>query len=274
MHLAFIVTNYNNSKLTLELIESIKGLKTEAICHILVVDNDSRAEEQTYLRGYQGNKENLHFIFSDKNLGYFGGLNLGLKQAYALMIKFDYLIIGNNDLIFPPDFVNQITKVAKKIQDCPVVSPNIVTLDGEHQNPHVISAVSKPREIIYDLYYSSYYLSKLISKIARITKKFTDRADESHHAIAQFISQGYGACYILTDKFVEEFQFLWAPTFMMSEESFLSIQLYKKGYKTYYEPSIIVKHHCHATMGQLKSKFMWQLAKDAHREYRKYTKIF
>ena len=46
--------------------------------------------------------------------------------------------------------------------------------------------------------------------------------------------------------------------------------LNKKGYKFFYESSIIVRHQCHATMGKLQSKYMWQLASKAHKVYRKY----
>jgi GT2 family glycosyltransferase len=67
---------------------------------------------------------------------------------------------------------------------------------------------------------------------------------------------------------------LWAPTFLMYEEFFLSKQLADKGYKIFYEPSIKVIHLTHATTNNLPSKTKWLIARDSHKIYRKYVKIF
>ena len=95
----------------------------------------------------------------------------------------------------------------------------------------------------------------LIGYLSNATKKITDRDDEEQFEVAQTIYQGYGACYILGPLFFENFDLLWAPTFLMGEKNFfLSKQLEKKGMKVYYEPSIKVNHHDHATMSKLPSK--------------------
>ena len=51
----------------------------------------------------------------------------------------------------------------------PVVSPDILTLDGGYQNPHVIHTISRKRELVHDLYYASYALALAIRWAARIT---------------------------------------------------------------------------------------------------------
>ncbi len=270
MKLAFVFTNYNNSKITIQAINSIAKIEGDFEYQIIIIDNNSEENEKAILKNHIfDSKIKIHF--SEKNLGYFSGLNLGLEILYSTENELEYVIIGNNDLIFPEDFVSQILTKKLIINNYPVISPNIITLDGVNQNPHVIHKVSKFREFIFDLYYFNYYLSLLIKFLAKVTSSFTDRRDEQFHNEPQEINQGYGACYILTQKFLKDIKFLWAPTFMMSEEYFLGIQLQKLGYKFFYEPSIIVKHQCHATMGQLHSKVMWKLAKDAHKVYRKYV---
>ena len=159
-------------------------------------------------------------------------------------------------------------------KDFPVISPDLVTLDGVHQNPHVINKISKRREIIYDLYYSNYFLSILIGFAAIISKRFTGRSDNKQFEIARTIEQGYGACYILGPLFFEHFSLLFAPTFLMGEEFFLSKQLEKKGFKVFYEPKIKVNHHDHATMGKLPSRKLWKISSDSHKIYRKMNKIY
>ena len=120
----------------------------------------------------------------------------------------------------------------------------------------------------------NYYLAVIIKKIAVVTKRFTDRKDEEQFEIAQTIYQGCGACYILGPLFFRCFDSLWAPTFLMGEELFLSKQLESKNLRIYYEPSIIVKHHHHATMDKMPGKRFWEISRESHRVYRKYVKIW
>ena len=40
-----------------------------------------------------------------------------------------------------------------RIREHAVLAPDITTLDGSHQNPHVINEISKTRELVYDIYY-------------------------------------------------------------------------------------------------------------------------
>lgn len=273
MKVGFIFTNFNNSKFTKEALLSIS--KTEySSSPVIVVDNNSNEGEVTALSALNEQYTNLFLILSKQNVGYFSGLNLGIKYARNVFPDVDYWIIGNNDLVFPTDFSEQLTACKDVLQKYPVVSPNIRMIDGTPQNPHVISAISKKREFIYDLYHSSYFMAGLIVRLAKLTHRFTDRKDEQQHEIAQEIYQGYGACYVLGPKFFEHFRELWSPTFLMYEEFFLSKQLEEKGFKTYYEPRIRVTHHCHASTGTLPGKYRWQLCRDAHKEYRKYVKVW
>ena len=215
----------------------------------------------------------MEVIYNDTNAGYFGGLNIGIKYIRSNYKGCDHIVVGNNDLIFSIDLFCSLYKNKDKFSRYPVISPDIVTLDGFHQNPHVVERISKFREIIYDIYQYNYYLACLIKKIAKATQSFTDRKDEQQHEVAQEIYQGYGACYILGPLFFQHFEELWAPTFLMHEEFFLSKQLESKGFRIYYEPSISVQHHWHATMDKVPSKKRWEMARDAHKVYRKYLKI-
>ena len=61
---------------------------------------------------------------------------------------------------------------------------------------------------------------------------------------------------------------------MMSEEYFLSKQLQRCWTAVYYEPAIQVIHHWHGSLENLPSKQRWNMARDAHREYRKHVGIF
>lgn len=273
MEIGFVITNYNNSNLTKGAIESINKTRN-AVFKIVVVDNASDDENVQELKKTEIEFNNLTVIYSSENVGYFKGLNIGIKYLRANYSNIDWMVIGNNDVLFPELFYMSILDKKLLLKKYPVISPNIITADGFHQNPHVIKKTSKFREIIYDIYHMNYFFAKVVILLSKLTHSFTDRKDEEQHEIAQKIYQGYGAMYILTPMFFELFDDLWSPTFLMYEEYFLSKQLSDKGYSVYYEPSIILTHLMHASTDKLPGHVKWKFSRASHRIYREYVKLF
>ncbi len=273
MKVCVVATNYNNSKYTISLYESL--LKAKGIdFQLVVVDNNSSDKELEILRNLDKDSR-VRIIYSKKNVGYFKGLNIGISSIEDKEKKtFDIWLVGNNDITVPDNFILSLKSKYDFLKKYPVVSPNIVTLDGIHQNPHVINSISCFREIIYNIYHSRHFLAKIIIWLAKLTKRLTDRSDERFHQHAQEIYQGYGACYILTPIFFRYFDSLWSPTFLMYEEFFLSKQLSDKGFKIFYEPEIIVFHACKGATGSLPSLTKWEFSRESHNEYRKYVGIW
>lgn len=270
MKFGFVFTNYNNSRYTKDVVYSLAINSNFGQCFVVIVDNNSKENDVIQLKKINLDYPAVKIIFNNENSGYFKGLNIGIKYLKDTYIDLDYITIGNNDLFFPLDYLDSLRNKEFLFQQYSVVSPDIITLDGVHQNPHVINKISKIRHLVYDIYYSSYFLSLIIGYIAKVTKSFTSRNDENQFEIPQPIHQGYGACYILGPLFFKHFNSLWAPTFLMSEEFFLSRQLDQKGMMVYYEPSIKVNHHDHATMKELPSRKLWQISRDSHVIYKKY----
>jgi GT2 family glycosyltransferase len=270
MQIGFVFTNYNNSKFTRNLLLSISQNTDYQLSKIVIVDNKSCSEDIESLNNIKKDFPEVKIIFNNDNVGYFPGLNLGLVYLSNNFPDIDHVVIGNNDLFFPNDFINKIINNKFLFQKYPVISPDLISLDGVHQNPHVKLGISKFRNFIYDLYYSNYYISVIMSLFNRLLGPISKRKDYYEFNQAQLISQGYGACYILGPIFFKKFQLLWAPTFLMGEEFFLSKQLEKEGMKVYYEPLFKVNHHDHATMEKLPSKTLWKISKDSHNVYIKY----
>ncbi|MBQ1784371.1 MAG: glycosyltransferase family 2 protein [Gammaproteobacteria bacterium] len=273
MKLTYICTNYNNSAFTVAAVASLTKNYGHDIS-IYVVDNASCPEEVEILYRLAREEPRVNVIASAENLGYFAGLNLGLKAACINNMELGWVVAGNNDLEFPADFCDRLELQRDEYARYSVISPDVVTLDGQHQNPHVISHISTIREIFYDLYYSNYYLGLLIYKLAKIFPRITRRGDEDHWRTARLIAQGHGSCYLLTPKFFSHFNELISPTFMMSEEFFLALQLKSVGEKVFYSPQISVTHHWHGSLQNVPSKRRWLMSRDAHREYRKHVNPF
>ena len=272
MKIGFVFTNFNNADFTINAIKSLQENIENYM--IIVVDNFSDTIDKEKLRSLEKEIKYVKIIFNDSNVGYFKGLNIGINYLRQYETQINCMVVGNNDVLFPNDFYQSIMQNVNLFSKYPVISPDIVTNDGFHQNPHVIEKISKIREFIYDLYHSSYFIAKLIIKLAKISKKYTSRGDEKQYQIAQEIFQGYGACYILTPLFFKNFKHLDSPTFLMYEEYFLTLQLQNKGFKVYYEPSISIKHIMHATTNKLPGKLKWKFSRDSHKLHRKTNKIF
>lgn len=273
MKIAYVCTNYNNSSFTVDAVESLLRNANHDI-EIFVVDNASREQEVAKLRPLASRHAGVHVIESQDNTGYFRGLNTGLAALRRQRPDIGWAIVGNNDLEFPDDFCDRVQRHMDDLGQHSVISPDIVTLDGEHQNPHVIADISTVRELFYDLYYSNYYLGLLVYKLAKMFPRLSERSDEQEWQTPRPIYQGHGSCYLLTPRFFSRFSKLWAPTFMMSEEFFLSKQLKDIGEQVYYTPQIRVTHHWHGSLEKIPSRRRWDMARDAHREYRKYVKVF
>jgi GT2 family glycosyltransferase len=268
------MTNYNNASFTRGAVESLAKSPHWSQCEVVVVDNSSALEDVNELERLKQEHPQIHLVLNEANVGYFPGLNVGIRYLRERFPGLDLIVVGNNDLVFPPDFIDAVCATAPLLERYWVIAPDLITLDGVHQNPHVIAAISKPRKLIYDLYYASYPLALAIRWFARVTRRFTRRSDSDSHRIAGPIHMGIGACYILGPQFFRHFAELWAPTFLMGEEFFLSKQLLDQGQQIYYEPSIQVQHHDHASVDKVPGRQMWLVAREAHKLYRQHEKLF
>lgn len=272
MNLAYVCTNFNSSGDTLRAIDSLVANAGHAI-HTIVVDNRSEPAQQAVLRDYVRGRNDVDVVFSPENLGYFRGLNAGLQRLQATRPDLQHAVVGNNDLIFPAGFIDAVQRKLDLFERYPVLSPAITTLDGAHQNPHVISGISALRERFYDLYHLNYPLALLLKWLVKQSRGMARRGDEDQHGTGQEIWQGHGSCYLFGPRFFREFGQLWAPTFLFGEEFFLSEQLAANGHKVYFEPSISLVHACHSSVAKLPSRRHWELSRDAHWVYRKHNPI-
>lgn len=265
MKICFIVTNFNNSEFTEKLCKSLEGIEYEF--SLVVVDNNSKHSDKNNLKKICSKFSFIKVIFNNRNLGYFSGLNTGISSVNSS--DYDFIVIGNNDLEFSLNFFNSLKLLPEKIAcKYPVIAPNIITIDGIHQNPHVIKEVSGFREFLYDLYFTNFLFARLLIFFRNLLGKIGERGDEDFHEIGQEIYQGYGACYILTPLFFNNFDKLWSPTFLMGEEFFLWKQLDDKDLKIWYEPSVKLNHADHASVSKLPKKDLWKISKESHKIYK------
>lgn len=268
MKIGFVFTNYNNSLLSVQAAQSIATHHGDCDYQILLVDNASNEPERSILAAPGALPPHCEVVWNADNIGYFGGLNLGLAALRTEASDYDVIVIGNNDLVFDADFFAALQRRSDVLARYPVVAPNIITLDSQHQNPHVLVGISRFREVVWDLYYANFRLSQFIGWAANRARAFAGRKDYLAHADEGTIYEGYGACYILTPCFWLHHAQLWSPGFLMGEEFYLTRQLAAKNEQIYYVPDIRVHHHDHATIAKLPSRRLWEMTRQYHRIYR------
>jgi GT2 family glycosyltransferase len=112
---SIITVNFNQPRVTEELLKSIPDTYTNI--EVIVVDNGSNGNLSTE---WQSNYPEVKFIRSERNLGFAGGNNLGIKNATG-----DYLFFVNNDTEFTADLVAQLVSVFDKNPSVGILSPKI-----------------------------------------------------------------------------------------------------------------------------------------------------
>ena len=171
MRIAFVAVNYNNCWISTNYISNIKSIHgySKHDIEIVLVDNDSQVEDYTTLKKQVEDESGVTLVHSKKNLGYFGGLNYGIKtlENYEL---YDYIIASNNDLFFSRDFFDVLEKKFYENRQT-VIVPDLETIAGIHQNPQFVNVPSTMRQFGYRMYYSCYPMALLIDFLYKSKRK-------------------------------------------------------------------------------------------------------
>ena len=101
---AAIVLNFRTPDDTLLAVKSLLASR-RAIDDMIVVDNDSTENARERLSSVQSQ---ITYLLSGRNLGFSGGMNLGIREALARGA--DYVLLVNSDMTVPPDCVERLER--------------------------------------------------------------------------------------------------------------------------------------------------------------------
>ncbi len=119
MNLVSIITvNFNCTKVTEELLQSISATNRYSNIEIIVVDN---ASSPNPVSAWQKQYPEVIFIRSEINLGFAGGNNLGISYA-----KGHYLFLVNPDTEFSTNLVELLAHTLDEHKQVGMVSPKIL----------------------------------------------------------------------------------------------------------------------------------------------------
>ena len=210
--LSIITINYNGLKDTCELIDSIPFNDD---MEVIVVDNASTNDEASII---QEKYPQVIVIRSDKNLGFAGGNNLGIKEA-----KGKYIFLINNDTLFK-DFNVQV--LINRLESSPkigVVCPKIRFSWDNHP-----------------IQYTGYTpLSKITIRNQAIG---SGEEDWGQYDTPHPTPYAHGAAMMLKREVIDKVGLMPECYFLYYEELDWSMIITRAGYEIWYEPTCTIYH--------------------------------
>jgi GT2 family glycosyltransferase len=122
---AIIILNWNAYDDTFECLKSLEHL-TYPYFHVFLVDNASQDNSFDKLRqDYKDGKFNvpITFIQTEKNLGFAGGNNVAIKEAYKQ--GYEYFWMLNNDTVVDPNALTPLVETLEKDRQVGIVGSKI-----------------------------------------------------------------------------------------------------------------------------------------------------
>ena len=192
--------------------------RTDLVYELIVVDSASPDETPKRLRE---EVEGANVVFSEENLGFGAGSNLGAEQARGR-----YVLFLNPDALVEPGWLEPLLGVLENEPTTGAVVPMLLNPDGSIQEAgSVIDSVGWP-----------------------LAFGRGERADTLAHRFRREIDYGSAACLLVRrDEFAEAGGFDPAYGIGYFEDVDLSFKLKERGLKTIYEPHSRVVHALHGS---------------------------
>jgi GT2 family glycosyltransferase len=234
-NIAIIVLNWKQPQLTVDTVESLLKINHKKFnFKIIVIDNGSTDDSvEMFRKKYQKN-ELIKILDTQKNLGYVGGNNFGIK--YALKHNYDYVLLLNNDVIVDNDFLTNLLKPALKNNSFGILGPKIYFAPGHefHKDRYSKDEVGN---VIWAVGGQMDWNNILGSNIG------VDEVDhgqfEKMTTDLDFIS---GCCMLVRKEVFEKIGLLDQDYFMYLEDVDFCQRAKKAGYKLTYIPSSKIWH--------------------------------
>ena len=217
---SIITINYNGLKDTCELIETIPSNDS---LEVIVVDNASQYREADII---SQKFPHVKVIKSDKNLGFAGGNNLGIKAAQGR-----YLFLVNNDTIFKDFNIQALINRVESSDKIGVVCPKI-------------RFAWEPQPIQFTGYTE---LSKITIRNRAIG--FGEK-EHGQYNTAHPTPYAHGAAMLIKKEAIEKVGLMLECYFLYYEELDWSMMFTRAGYQIWYEPKCTIYHKESQATGQ------------------------
>ena len=253
-----IIVNWNAGKYLEETINSLHEKSQDISYEIILIDNNSNKDEESYLYLEKLTQyNNVTIIKSDENLGFAKANNKGMEIAK-----------GRNYLILNPDVIlhNNIIKILSDYLDnnlnIGMVGPKVLNIDGSFQQP-CFRGKPYPKDTLFHL--------------IGLAKAFPNSPFFNGYALWHLnrdeINECWGlsgCCMMLKKSLYEKIGGMDEQFFMYQEETDWGLRTAKAGYKTVYNPNAIITHYQGVTTKKIKVKSIWIFTQSMMKFFKKH----
>lgn len=220
--ISVITVNYNGLQDTWEMLASLQTHVHTVSYEIIVVDNGSRENEASLL---QEHFPDITVIRSEKNLGFAGGNNLGIREARG-----KYIFLLNNDTLVEDDSLHFLFDTLEHNPQAAAVSPKI-------------KFSVAPRNIQYAGF------TPITKYTLRNEGIGYNEPDEGQYDIPSSTAFLHGAAMLVRREAIEKAGLMPEIYFLYYEEMDWCSRMSREGYQLLYDPRCTVYHKESSTTG-------------------------
>lgn len=226
--LGMVIVNYNDYKMTLNLLANIKDYK--CLDKIIIVDNKSTDCSVKKLKEYENSK--IVILEALENKGYAAGMNIGARYLNEHLKKCN-IIFSNTDIIISKE--EDLKKLSDDIKDSiAVVGPTIVQ-NRELNRGFMMSTIDD--EIKFNL--------PLISRKYIKENLYDEKHYEGDLSLVGFVS---GCFFCVSGEILERVNYFDETTFLYYEELIFAKKLEKLDLQEAIDNNVVIIHNHSVTI--------------------------
>jgi|SRR3989344_2298843 len=232
---AIVILNYNGTRDTTECLESIGKLILEEIKLLTIVVDNGSTDSLQAISNFKFQISNFQFklIKNEKNLGFAGGNNVGIK--YVLREGSDYILILNNDTVVDKNLIKELLETAESDSKTGIVVPKIYFAKGHeyHRNRY------KENELGKIIWYAGGIMDwkNIIG-----SHRGVDQVDTGQYDQVMETEFATGCAMFVKKEIFEKVGLFDEKYFLYYEDADLSERVKNAGYKIIYAPAAIIWH--------------------------------
>lgn len=229
-----VILNWKRPDETLESLGSVGQLSTSGYkLNVVVVDNGSKENSYKKLKDIILKNADYKLIRNQNNLGYAGGMNVGIR--YSLNEKADYVVLLNNDTLLDKEMVVELLKTAQENKKTGILCPKIY--------------FNKGYEFYKDRYKDS-ELGKVIWYAGGIIdwanvygkNRGVDEVDKGQYNKVEDTDFATGNCMFIRSDVLRQNGLFDEKYFMYLEDVDLCVRYKKAGWSILYSPNAVMWH--------------------------------
>ena len=240
---SIIIVNWNAGKYLQETIESLVEKTKNISYELIIVDNNSNRDEESflYIQNVLSKWNNFTFIKADENLGFSKANNIGMSIS-----KGRNLLILNPDVVFSNNIIEILSNYLDNNEEVGMVGPKVLNPDGSFQQP-CLRGKPYPKDTLFHIV----GLAKAFPKNEYFNGYAMWNVDRDKINECWALS---GCCMMIKKFLYEQIGGMDEQFFMYQEETDWGIRTKNVGKRVVYNPNAVVTHYQGVTTKRIQTK--------------------